>query len=90
VHSPVCAIAIERDLIGILRCHRFDGLDDIRNQRRKYERREGKLLSLGINLGEVEDVVDQSEQMPAAPSTRSSGSNPASASLHPAASRSPH
>jgi hypothetical protein len=43
----------------------FDGLDDIVNQRSEGEGLQAKLHPPGLDLGEVEDVVDQREQVTA-------------------------
>ena len=65
MHRPDRSVAMDRDLVGVLRRQRFDGLDDIVDQRRERESFEMKLHPPGLDLGEVEDVVDQGEQVPA-------------------------
>src|SRR6202040_3937061 len=65
---------LNRDLVSVLCCQRFDGLDHAGDQRREREGFELQLHPPGLNLGEVEDVVDQREQVATAPRTRSSGS----------------
>ena len=52
-------------LIAVLCCQRFDGLDDLVDQRRQSETPQIELHPPGLDLGEVEDVVDQREQVAA-------------------------
>jgi hypothetical protein len=60
-------VAANRDLVGILRRQRFDGLDHVVDERRKREIFELQLHPAGFDLREVEDVVYQSEQVPRCP-----------------------
>ena len=57
-------IATDRDPVLVFRRQRLDGLDDIVDQRRKAESIKMKLHPPRLDLGEVENVVDQCEQMP--------------------------
>src|ERR1700730_3718151 len=60
-----CRVGMEYDLVPVLRRQRFDRLDHAVDQWRKNEGFEIKLHPPGLDLGEIEDVVDQREQMPA-------------------------
>ena len=62
---PIAASQLTDDLVAVLRRQRLDGLDHVVDQRRKRERFEMKLHPPGLDLGQVEDVVDQGEQVPA-------------------------
>src|SRR5262249_48907857 len=55
--------AIDHRAIGVLRRHRLDGLGDVLDRGHERERFEVKLHSPRFDLGEVEDVVDQGEQV---------------------------
>ena len=57
--------AIDDNTIAVLRRHRLDRLGHVLDQRRQRERFEMKLHSPRLDLGEVENVVDQREQVPA-------------------------
>ena len=62
---PRSGVAIDDDPIAVLRRHRLDRLGHVLDQRRQRERFEMKLHPPGLDLGEVEDVVDQREQVAA-------------------------
>ena len=62
------------DAIAVLRCHRLDRLGHVLDQGHQRERFEVKFHAPGLDLRQVENVVDQGEQVRPAPSTRSSGS----------------
>src|SRR6202011_1604478 len=53
------AVAMDRDLVGILRRQPFDGLDDVVDERRDCKRFEMKLHAPCLDLRQVENVVDQ-------------------------------
>ena len=55
--------AIDDDAVAVLLRQRLHGLDDVLDQRSERERFEVKLHSPGFDLGQVENVVDQREQM---------------------------
>jgi hypothetical protein len=55
---------MNRDPVAVLRRQRFDGLDHVGDQRREREGFRLQFHPPGLDLGEVEDVVDQGEQMP--------------------------
>ena len=57
--------AIDDNPIAVLRRHRLDRLGHVLDQRRQRERFEMKLHAPRLDLGEVENVVDQREQVPA-------------------------
>ena len=57
--------AFDSEAIAVLSRHRLDGLNHILDNRRERERFEVKLHAPRLDLGEVEDVVDQGEQVPA-------------------------
>src|ERR1700730_17860297 len=61
---PERSVAIDRDLVAILCRQWFDSLDDLVDQRRQSKGVQIKLHPPGLELGEVEDVVDQGEEMP--------------------------
>ena len=66
----------------------LDGFGHIIDQRHQRERFEVKLHTPGLDLGEVEDVVDQRKEMPARQGRGRAARCPALASRHPrAASR---
>jgi hypothetical protein len=65
MHRSNLGRAMHVNLVSVLRRQRFDGLRDIGNQRRKRERRESKLHAPGLDLGEVENIVDERKQVPA-------------------------
>jgi hypothetical protein len=64
MHCPDLSIAMDRDLIAVFGRERFDGLDDIIDQRREREGIKMQIHPPGLDLGEVKNVVDQHEQMP--------------------------
>ena len=57
--------AIDDNTIAVLRRHRLDRLGHVLDQRRQREQFEVKLHSPRLDLGEVQNVVDQREQVPA-------------------------
>ena len=63
MQRPDRPIAEDHELIAILRRQRLDCLDHALDERRKREIFELQLHPTGLDLGEVEDVVDQSEQV---------------------------
>src|SRR3984893_15502345 len=63
MQRPDRPIAEDHELVAILRRQRLDCLDHALDERRKREIFELQLHPTGLDLGEVEDVVDQSEQM---------------------------
>ena len=65
MQRPDRSVAMDRDLVAVLRRQRLDGLDDLVDQRRQSESVQIKLHPPGLDLGEVEDVVDQGEQVTA-------------------------
>jgi hypothetical protein len=58
------AVAMDCDLVPVLRRQRFDRLDNALDQWRKSEGFEIKLHPPGLDLGQVKDIVDQGEQVP--------------------------
>ena len=65
MHRPNRSFAMDRNLVGVLHRQRFDGLDDIIDQRCKREGFEMQLHPPGLDLRQVENVVDQGKQVPA-------------------------
>ena len=65
VHHPDRGVAMNHDLVAVLRRQRLDRLDDRVDQRRQSKTIQIKLHPPGLDLGEVEDVVDQGEQVAA-------------------------
>ena len=59
------SVAMDRDLVTVLRCQRLDRLDDIVDQRPQSKRVEVELHPPRFDLGQVENVVDQGEQVTA-------------------------
>ena len=57
--------AIDDNTIAVLRRHRLDRLGHVLDQRRQRKQFEVKLHSPRLDLGEVQNVVDQREQVPA-------------------------
>ena len=57
--------AIDDEAVAVLRRHRLDRLGHVLDHGHQRERFEVKLHPPGLDLGEVEDVVDQGEQVPA-------------------------
>ena len=57
--------AIGDDAVAILRRHRLDGLSHTLDHRRQRECFEVKLHPPGLDLGQIENVVDQGEQVAA-------------------------
>ena len=86
---PIRRVAMDCDLVAVFCRQRLDGLDDVVDQRRKSEALQIKFHAPGLNLGQVEDVVDQREQVPArAEDAVEAARRPALAPRHPpAASR---
>ena len=64
-HGPYRSVALDSDLVPIFRCQRFDRLDDAVDQWSKSEGIEMKLHPPGLDLGEIENIIDQGEEMPA-------------------------
>ena len=56
---------IDRDLVGILRCEGFDRLGYASDQGRERKGFELELHPPGLDLREVEDVIDQNQKMTA-------------------------
>jgi len=65
MQRPDRAIRFDSDLIGVLRCQWFDRLHHVGDQRRKRECFELQLHSPRLDLGEVQDVIDQRKEMSA-------------------------
>jgi hypothetical protein len=65
MHRRDVSLALSHNQVAVLRRQRIDGLDDIINQRSGGEGLQAKLHLPGLDLGEVEDVVDQGEQVTA-------------------------
>ena len=65
VQRPDCAIATDRHAVLVLGRKRLNGLDHAVDERRKREIFQLQLHAASLDLGEIEDVVDQREQMPA-------------------------
>src|ERR1700730_12428828 len=65
VHRSYCGVAMDRDLVPVLRRQRFDRLDNALDQWRKSKGFEIKLHPPGLDLGQVKDIVDQGEQVTA-------------------------
>jgi hypothetical protein len=55
---------IERELVLVLLGERPRGAEDLLDDRLDRHRFEGQIHLPGLDLGEVEDVVDQAQQMP--------------------------
>ena len=63
-HGAEVGRAIDHHLVAVLRRHRADGLHHVVDQRRDRERLEVEVHLAGLDLGQVENVVDQREQVP--------------------------
>jgi hypothetical protein len=59
-----CRITMDCNLICVLCCQWLDGLNHVGDQRREREGFEMQLHPPGLDLGKVENIVDQGEQMP--------------------------
>ena len=57
--------AVDDETVAVLRRHRLDRLGHILDHRREREGFEVKLHAPGLDLRQVENVVDQGEQVPA-------------------------
>jgi hypothetical protein len=55
------SIAMNRDLVLVLRRQRLDGLDHVVDERCEREMLELQLHPPGLDLGEVENIVDQGQ-----------------------------
>ena len=65
MNDPDRSVAMNRDPVAVLRRKRLDGLDDIVDQRPQSKRVEAQLHPPGFDLGKIEDVVDQREEVAA-------------------------
>ena len=62
---PRSAVAIDDEAVAVLRRHRLDRLGHVLDHGHQRERFEMKLHPPCLDLGQVENVVDQGEQVPA-------------------------
>ena len=65
MQRPDRSVAIGGDLIGIPYRQWFDSLDHVGDQRCEREGFELQLHPASLDLGQVQDVIDQREQVPA-------------------------
>src|SRR6516165_4229417 len=65
MQRPNCAIAAGNELVASLCRKWLDGLDHAVDERSERKVFKLKLHAPGLDLGEVEDVIDESKQMPA-------------------------
>ena len=63
MHHPDFGTAIHHDPVGVPRRKRLDGVNDVVDHRCNREGLEVELHPPGLDLGEIENVVDQGEQM---------------------------
>src|SRR6516162_1941785 len=64
MQRPDCAIAANNELVAILCRQRLNGLGHAFDERREREIFELEFHPSSFNLREVEDVIDESKQMP--------------------------
>ena len=62
-HRAEVGGAIDHHLVAVLRRHRADGLHHVLDQRRDREGLDVEVHLAGLDLGQIEDVVDQREQV---------------------------
>ena len=55
--------AVDDEAVAVPRRHRLDGLGHVPDQRHQRKRIEVKLHAPGLDLGEIEDIVDQGNQV---------------------------
>jgi hypothetical protein len=68
------SVATDRHPVLVLRRQQLDGFDHVIDERSEHENFELQLHPTSLDLGEVENIVDESKQMPGRAEHASSGS----------------